>query len=78
MTDSFAQTKRNKEIKQCAEELRELSKIGKNKYCADCNHKPAKWVSVNIGCWLCMRCSGIHRGLGVHISFGMFQFLSLY
>uniref|UniRef100_A0AAV1TXW8 Arf-GAP with coiled-coil, ANK repeat and PH domain-containing protein n=1 Tax=Peronospora matthiolae TaxID=2874970 RepID=A0AAV1TXW8_9STRA len=36
--------------------------------CADCGQEPAEWVSINIGCLLCIECSGIHRSLGVHES----------
>ncbi|CAH0480356.1 unnamed protein product [Peronospora belbahrii] len=39
-----------------------------NPYCADCGQEPAEWVSINIGCLLCIECSGIHRSLGVHES----------
>lgn len=66
---TFAQSQKKKEIKQCALELNKLSKLGSNRNCADCGHKPAKWVSITFGCWLCSKCAGIHRGLGVHITF---------
>ncbi|KAL4177103.1 hypothetical protein KRP22_002039 [Phytophthora ramorum] len=39
-----------------------------NPSCADCGQEPAEWVSINIGCLLCIECSGIHRSLGVHES----------
>ncbi|CAF0943041.1 unnamed protein product [Brachionus calyciflorus] len=39
-----------------------------NKYCADCDSKGPRWASWNLGVFLCIRCAGIHRNLGVHIS----------
>jgi len=39
-----------------------------NKYCVDCDSKGPRWVSWNLGIFLCIRCAGIHRNLGVHIS----------
>lgn len=36
---------------------------------ADVNHLPdPRWASWNLGVFICIRCSGIHRGMGTHIS----------
>ncbi|VDL97965.1 unnamed protein product [Schistocephalus solidus] len=48
--------------------IAEILKDDDNKYCADCDAKAPRWASWNIGVLLCIRCAGIHRGLGVHIS----------
>ncbi|KAJ2023325.1 hypothetical protein IWW57_004163, partial [Coemansia sp. S610] len=39
-----------------------------NEYCADCGTPRPEWCSLNLGCLLCIECSGIHRSLGTHIS----------
>ncbi|KDO30074.1 hypothetical protein SPRG_05265 [Saprolegnia parasitica CBS 223.65] len=46
--------------------VREL--MDANGQCADCGTSPSEWVSINIGAFLCIECSGIHRSLGVHVS----------
>ncbi|KAI6187659.1 putative smap1 [Aphelenchoides besseyi] len=46
----------------------ELLQEDDNKYCADCEAKQPRWASWNIGVFLCIRCAGLHRNLGVHIS----------
>ncbi|TRM62986.1 hypothetical protein BD626DRAFT_497202 [Schizophyllum amplum] len=49
-------------------QLRELVKRPENKLCADCKRNDPRWASWNLGVFLCIRCSGIHRGMGTHIS----------
>ncbi|CAE7131286.1 unnamed protein product [Rhizoctonia solani] len=51
-----------------ARTLRELVKRPENKFCADCKKNDARWASWNIGVFVCIRCSGIHRSMGTHIS----------
>ncbi|XP_073080583.1 stromal membrane-associated protein 1 isoform X5 [Manis javanica] len=48
--------------------LAKLLREEDNKYCADCEAKGPRWASWNIGVFICIRCAGIHRNLGVHIS----------
>ncbi|KZO99666.1 ArfGap-domain-containing protein [Calocera viscosa TUFC12733] len=57
-----ATTERNAKI------LRDLVKRPENKVCADCKRNDPRWASWNIGVFVCIRCSGIHRSMGTHIS----------
>ncbi|KAH0795130.1 ARF GAP-like zinc finger-containing protein [Histomonas meleagridis] len=46
-----------------------LLKLPENYLCADCKKHRPKWASCNLGIFICLECSGIHRSLGTHISF---------
>jgi len=53
----------------CPKHLAHLLKVDGNDVCADCKAKHPRWASVRIGIILCTECAGVHRKLGVHISF---------
>ncbi|CAI9102748.1 OLC1v1001067C2 [Oldenlandia corymbosa var. corymbosa] len=44
-----------------------LSEPG-NGFCADCGSPDPKWVSLSLGVFVCIKCSGVHRSMGVHIT----------
>ncbi|XP_022723837.1 ADP-ribosylation factor GTPase-activating protein AGD12-like [Durio zibethinus] len=48
--------------------LKDLLKQTDNRICADCGAPDPKWASANIGVFICMKCCGVHRSLGTHIS----------
>ncbi|XP_033230003.1 stromal membrane-associated protein 1-like [Belonocnema kinseyi] len=60
---------RTKQIQdKCQNLLNQMLRDEDNKYCVDCDAKGPRWASWNLGIFLCIRCAGIHRNLGVHIS----------
>jgi len=52
-------------VKDAADRIRAVEG---NKECADCSAPRPDWASTNLGVIFCIECSGIHRGLGVHVS----------
>ncbi|APA08802.1 hypothetical protein SS1G_02593 [Sclerotinia sclerotiorum 1980 UF-70] len=49
--------------------LLDISKTNGNDRCIDCNAPSPQWASPKFGVFICLSCAGVHRGLGVHISF---------
>ncbi|XP_047347848.1 stromal membrane-associated protein 1 [Vespa velutina] len=66
---SRLEKERAKQIQdKCQNLLNQMLRDEDNKYCVDCDAKGPRWASWNLGIFLCIRCAGIHRNLGVHIS----------
>jgi len=60
---------KNRQQVEYAQVLNELLREPGNKNCADCGSIAPRWASATLGIFLCIKCSGIHRKMGTHISF---------
>ena len=49
-------------------DIQEILTLPGNSTCCDCGMEKPKWASLNNGVFLCLKCAGIHRSLGVDIS----------
>ena len=49
-------------------DIPEILSLPGNSKCCDCNAEKPKWASLNNGIFLCLKCAGVHRSLGVDIS----------
>lgn len=71
MSSPVSRTEKEKQKliqEKCQTILASMLRDEDNKYCVDCDAKGPRWASWNLGIFLCIRCAGIHRNLGVHIS----------
>jgi ADP-ribosylation factor GTPase-activating protein 1 len=46
-----------------------LTRDPESRKCFECDYPNAPWCDINHGIFVCLDCSGVHRGLGVHLCF---------
>ncbi|CAH1241535.1 AGAP1 [Branchiostoma lanceolatum] len=48
--------------------IQAIRNIRGNAFCVDCEAPNPDWASLNLGALMCIKCSGVHRNLGTHLS----------
>lgn len=57
------------ESKYADPELDDVLADRDNRICIDCRKEQSQWASLNNAVFLCIACAGIHRSLGVSVSY---------
>lgn len=55
--------------KEVASVFKRIKGKRENKVCIDCSQQNPTWATIPYGSFLCLDCAGVHRSLGVHITF---------
>lgn len=50
------------------DKVKELSLLGENVHCMECNTRNTQWASLSYGIFLCIECASVHRSFGVRVS----------
>ncbi|KAF0701287.1 Aste57867_8216 [Aphanomyces stellatus] len=57
------------DVDESSAALAALLSLEDNQHCADCHAATPKWATITHGGFICTQCAGVHRSLGVHVSF---------